>query len=156
MSKTPWKFGKGRARLTGRDIASMSKKVWVCDKCGLWHSAKPNGGCLTCGILATFTFFHSEGEAKTWAKLLLRQRAGDISELDRQIPLQLTTAHIVTGEPVPWAKAIIDFGYKQNGEQIYADHKPDAGMSYDAELKMRCLIAAGYQIRFFNSKGEIS
>lgn len=144
-------------RLNGSDAAAMARKVWVCDRCGLWHYDKPDG-CKTCGILATFQFFHSEGEAKRWARLLMLVRAGEVRDVRRQVPFALMTIG-PNGLPVEWAKLIADFTYdEKDGDEwvpIVEDYKPVAGPSPDAALKIRCLEAQGVRVRVMTAKGEV-
>lgn len=144
-------------RLNGSDAAAMARKVWVCDRCGLWHYDKPDG-CKTCGILATFQFFHSEGEAKRWARLLMLVRAGEVRDVRRQVPFALMTIG-PNGLPVEWAKLVADFTYdEKDGDEwvpIVEDYKPVAGPSPDAALKIRCLEAQGVRVRVMTAKGEV-
>lgn len=146
---------KRTGRVAGRDIAAIAKPVWVCEKCGLWHPAKPNRGCLSCGILATFMHFHSEGEAKKWARLKLEERAGQITDLRRQVDLPLMTVG-PNGLPVQWGKMIVDFAFKDaENRQRYVDFKPDGSITPDAALKIRCLEAQGIIVELVSEKGEV-
>lgn len=61
--------------------------------------------------------FDSQGEANRWCQLRLLERAGEIHDLERQVPIQLT-AH---GKMI--CKLIIDFRYRVRGELTYEDFK---------------------------------
>jgi hypothetical protein len=143
-------------RLNGSDAGAMARKVWVCDRCGLWHYDKPDG-CKACGVLATFQFFHSEGEAKRWARLLMLVRAGEVRNVRRQVTFPLMT--IGPKGPIEWAKLVADFTYdEKDGDDwvpIVEDYKAVAGMSPDAALKIRCLEAQGIFVRIVTSKGQV-
>ena len=54
---------------------------------------------------ASGVWFHSKGEAARWSELKLLERAGEITELDRQVPYELN----VKGERV--GTYIADFVY---------------------------------------------
>lgn len=146
---------KGRGRLERGAIASMAKVVYVCD-CGTWNDPQwdaikeknlPPRECVSCHRM-TFTYFQSRGEAAEWASLLLLQRQGIISELERQVRIPLLTIHHDTGKPVEWAVFVADFRWKDaDGNRIVAEYKPKSGMSYDAELKIRCCEAQGIPVR---------
>lgn len=147
--------------LSRQDIKSKAKVVYVCNSCGVWNRPTwdaikekplPPPKCIGCGFMA-FAYFQSEGEAKCWAKLEQRQRAGRIEELERQVRIPLLTVHQRTGKPVEWAVFVADFRWRDpvSGDRILAEYKPRAGMSYDASLKIRCCEAAGIPVEIITS-----
>ncbi len=69
-------------------------------------------------IVGDFTF-DSAKEAKRWSELMLLQRAGQISDLRRQIPYPL----VVNGKTV--CKLVVDFDYRENGQLIAEDTKSE-------------------------------
>ncbi len=69
-------------------------------------------------IVGDFTF-DSAKEAKRWGELMLLQRAGQISDLRRQIPYPL----VVNGKTV--CKLVVDFDYRENGQLIVEDTKSE-------------------------------
>lgn len=140
-------------RVNGSDAGRMAHKVYVCCGCGNWHNDKKPAQCLACGRM-DFDRYDSMGEAKRYATLQLLQRAGEISDLRRQVPLDLLTVGR-NGLAVKWGQFIVDAAYVENGAQIYEDHKPFAGMSPDAALKIRCLEAQGIKVRIHTEKGII-
>lgn len=144
-------------RVNGSDAAKRARKVFVCRGCGLWHYDKKPAQCLakTCGRL-DFDMFDSIGEAKRWARLQLLQQVGEISELRRQVPFALMTVGRA-GLAVKWAEYVADFVYVETatGQQVIGDHKPVAGMSPDAALKIRCMAAQGLPVTIFTEKGEL-
>lgn len=144
-----WKrFG----RVNGSDAGRMARKVYVCCGCRLWHYDKKPMQC-DCGRM-DFDRYDSIGEAKRYATLQLLQRAGEISELRRQVPLDLLTVGR-NGLAVKWGQFIVDAAYVEKGVQIYEDHKPAAGASPDSVLKIRCLEAQGITIRIHTEKGMV-
>ena len=143
-------------RLIVFDAGPMARYLLVWRRCGLWHYDKPDG-CKACGVLATFQFFHSEGEAKRWARLLMLVRAGEVRNVRRQVTFPLMT--IGPKGPIEWAKLVADFTYdEKDGDDwvpIVEDYKAVAGMSPDAALKIRCLEAQGVRVRVMTAKGEV-
>lgn len=61
--------------------------------------------------------FDSKGEAAHWFTLKIRERAGEITELQRQVTYRLE----VNGQII--CKYIADYAYKENGVDICADYK---------------------------------
>lgn len=144
-----WKrFG----RLDGSRAGAMARKVYRCVGCMEWHYDKKPGQCR-CGRM-DFDRFDSIAEAKRYATLELLQRAGEISGLRRQVPLDLLTVGR-EGLPVVWGQMIVDAAYIEKGAQIYEDEKPASGAGPDAVLKIRCLAAMGIEVRIHTSKGMI-
>jgi hypothetical protein len=144
-----WKrFG----RLDGSRAGALARKVYRCVGCGEWHYDKKPAQCR-CGRM-DFDRFDSIGEAKRYASLELLQRAGEISNLRRQVPLDLLTVGR-EGLAVKWGQFVVDAAYVEKGEQVFEDHKPDSGASPDSVLKLRCLEAQGITVRIHTSKGII-
>ncbi|MCR5876953.1 DUF1064 domain-containing protein [Phenylobacterium sp. J367] len=61
--------------------------------------------------------FDSAKEAKRWGELQLLERAGQITNLRRQVPYPLTV------DGVRVAKLIVDFEYREKGEVVVEDVK---------------------------------
>lgn len=101
-----------------------------------------------------FLFFHSEGEAKHWARLKLLERAGDIADLRRQVPLDLMTVG-PNGLPRKWGELIVDYAFRQDGVQKYLDWKPVEGPTPETVLKVRCLESQGIIVDFITKKGMV-
>lgn len=150
-------------RLNGSDAARMARPVYLCAACRTWHQDMVGGKLvkpLECKFChrTEFDRFDSEGEAHAWAKLHLRQRAGEIRNLQRQVPFDLLTVG-KQGLACVWAKSVLDFTFEenQNGEwiKVRADYKPAAGISPDAALKFRCLEAMELPVRIITSKGDV-
>jgi hypothetical protein len=64
----------------------------------------------------------SKKEARRWMELCLLQRAGEISDLKRQVPFEL----IPKQEGERAVKYIADFVYTENGKQVVEDVKSPA------------------------------
>lgn len=145
----PSKFGgwKGARQSKDRTFASSAIKVHVCAGCGLWAEGKKPAACLGCGRM-DFITFPSKGEAKWWAKLRQREMAGLIRELERQVPIDLLTVHHRTGKPVAWGRYIADFRWfdVEKGERVVAECKPGGGMTYESQLKIRCVEGMGIPV----------
>jgi hypothetical protein len=61
--------------------------------------------------------FDSKAESKHWFELKIRERAGEISNLQRQVTYRLE----VNGELI--CKYIADYVYMENGQEVTADCK---------------------------------
>lgn len=145
---------KRMGRLNGSDAGRRAKPVWICRGCGAWHDDAKPAQCIGCGRM-DFDHFHSTGEATYWARLKLRERAGDISDLQRQVPLALMTIGR-EGLPCKWGELTVDYAFKdEDGAQRYFDWKPVAGVSPDAVLKIRCLEAQGIKVELVTAKGVV-
>ena len=154
------KFGGWKGRSTSKDTtwATKAKAVYICNACGLWHEVRydpvakkdlPPAACMRCGRL-DFTHFHSKTEAKRWETLRLMVRAGEISELETQYRIDLLTVDLRTGKPVKWGTAVMDFRYlNKKGERVVEEVKPSAGLTYESQLKIRCVEAMGIPVTFF-------
>lgn len=161
MAKTAW---RRIGRLNGSDAGAKAKPVYLCAACRCWHNDRDAKGklvkpmqCKFCGRFE-FDYFMSSGEAQTWCKLHLRQKAGLIRNLRRQVRKELLTVG-KNGLACVWGHADIDFGYDELvGEDwlpVLADHKPAQGASPDAVLKFRCLESMGFPIRIITPDGEV-
>jgi hypothetical protein len=69
--------------------------------------------------------FQSKREAKAWCDLKHRERAGEISELRRQVPYQLYASTECGGIVAPICKYVADFVFIDNRtrETVVADAK---------------------------------
>ena len=68
--------------------------------------------------------FDSKGEAVRYAELVLLERAGEITELRRQVPLYLYGKDLPIAYPSGRiARVVVDFAYKDAGGQRYEDFK---------------------------------
>jgi hypothetical protein len=70
----------------------------------------------------------SKKEAKRWLELNLLQRAGEISELQRQVPFELIPPQYIDGKCVERSvKYVADFVYTdKNGSRVVEDTKSPA------------------------------
>lgn len=82
--------------------------------------------------------FDSKHEAERWCELKLLQRAGEISNLHRQVPFSLIPAQRVNGKVVEKAvKYIADFSYwTKDGQYIVEDAKGVRTKEYILKRKM--------------------
>lgn len=89
--------------------------------------------------------FDSKKEAARWQELLLLQRAGKISHLNRQVAYELIPSQYIDGTCVERAvKYVADFVYKENGQLIVEDTK---GMRTPEYIIKRKLMLSVYGIR---------
>ena len=140
MTKAWTKFG----RINGSDLGKRAIRVHICQSCGMWFEGTVPVQC-SCGRLA-FDHFDSKGEARRWMRLRLLERAGEISELQRQVPFPLFTLTEL-GKPVQFAVYVADYTYVEKGQKIVEDHKAMAGISPEASLKLRVMEASGKPVR---------
>ena len=140
-------------RQNGSDIGKMAVKVYRCNGCGIHHKGAKPAQCMGCGRM-DFTRFDSIGEANYYSKLLLRQRAGEISGLEAHVPFPLMTVGR-NGLPCKFATYEADFVYFEDGERVIADWKSSGGIDPVAALKLRIMEASGNPVVIVTSKGEI-
>ena len=79
--------------------------------------------------------FDSKGEAAHWQLLRLRERAGEISDLKRQVAFRLD----VNGQHI--CRMVPDFAYVEGGRQVVADFKSPATITPEFKLKCRLMKA---------------
>ena len=81
--------------------------------------------------------FDSKKEAARWQELLLLQRAGEISHLNRQVTYTLIPSQYIDGKCVERSvKYVADFVYKENGQLIVEDTKGMKMPEYVIKRKM--------------------
>lgn len=90
--------------------------------------------------------FDSKREANRWMELQLLQRAGEISDLQRQVKVELIGQYrplfTRTGRKM---KLTFDFAYIENGIQVFEDAK---GMpTRDYEVRVAVARAMGFEVR---------
>jgi hypothetical protein len=126
--------------------ALLAKPVYICKGCGVWHEQpKPPVQCISCGRL-DFWRFESKTEGKRWATLLMLEKRGVISGLERQVRFPLY-AYGPRGERVEVAFYLADFVYWRDPEtRVIEDTKPDAGADRLAALKLKWMAAMGLPV----------
>ena len=69
--------------------------------------------------------FDSKAEARRWSQLVLLQRAGGISDLKRQVKLELVPGVKLHGEARarPAIRLVVDFQYRLAGQTVWEDCK---------------------------------
>ena len=91
--------------------------------------------------------FDSKKEAARWQELLLLQRAGKISHLNRQVTYELIPSQYIDGKCVERSvKYVADFVYKENGQLIVEDTKGMKTPEYVIKRKMM-LFTYGIRIK---------
>ncbi len=84
--------------------------------------------------------FDSKRELKRWSELQLMQTAGLIADLERQVRMRLGVRYDNGREAV----LVVDFSYRENGEQRYEDAKGfETGVS---KLKRAILRERGVEV----------
>ena len=140
-------------RASGREIAAVATVIQVCDACGVHHERNPPQ-CY-CGGMA-FTRFDSKGEATRWAQLLLLEKAGEISELRRQVTYNLHAPGqyydgAIRQELV--GKFIPDFVYTEKGGEVVVEDYKGGAITELAEWKLRHFKAQyGFDVRIVTAK----
>lgn len=93
--------------------------------------------------------FDSKKEAARWQELLLLQRAGKISRLNRQVTYELIPSQYIDGKCVERSvKYVADFVYKENGNLVVEDTK---GMKTPEYIIKRKLMLSVYGIRILEA-----
>lgn len=67
--------------------------------------------------------FDSKAEARYWGLLKLRMKAGEISNVRRQVVYELAPAVVIGGRKRPPLRYIADFVWEEGGETVVADVK---------------------------------
>lgn len=81
--------------------------------------------------------FDSKKEARRYSELLLLERAGVITNLQRQVPFVLIPSQRVNGKVVEReCKYIADFVYTENGKKVVEDTKGMKTEAYKIKKKM--------------------
>ncbi len=136
-------------RASGSAVGKIAVRVYVCRGCGVHHRGTKPAQCH-CGRM-DFTSFDSQGEANTWAKLEMMEKAGKISNLQRQVRFPLM-AHRADGLGVKVGEYIADYVYEEKGEIVIADFK--GAMTDVAALKLRWMESMGLPVRILTAKGN--
>lgn len=89
--------------------------------------------------------FDSAKEARRYGELLLLQRAGKISHLERQVPYTLAPGVTLAGEKRarPAIRYVVDFRYKRGDDWVFEDTK---GMDTPMSRLKRHLMATVHGI----------
>lgn len=146
--------GKGwrsLGRASGSSVGKIAVKCQVCRGCGLQYRGKKPDQCQSCGRM-DFTTYDSIGEANRWATLEMLERAGVISELQRQVRFPLMAAR-ADGLAVKVGEYIADFCYVEDGKQIIEDFK--GAITDVAALKLRWMQAMSLTVRITTAKGIV-
>ena len=67
--------------------------------------------------------FDSKAEARYWGVLQIRLKAGEISNLRRQVAYELAPAVVIGGRKRPPLRYIADFVWEEGGRVVVADVK---------------------------------
>lgn len=153
MPKPHWM--KSSTSVSGAQMGQRAITVYVCSRCGTWHE-RPNWWdkdkrqqpvhCIdrACGNIE-FIKFPSKVEAKRYAILDRRRRAGEITDLQLQVRYDLLTVHEASGKPVKIGEYWADFLYFDHvdGRWHIEDAKPLDAMDAGAKMKLRIMEASG-------------
>ena len=86
--------------------------------------------------------FDSKKEYGRYQELKLLERAGQISDLRRQVPFELVPRQIVNGKVVERSvKYIADFTYRENGQFVVEDVKSDATRTDAYKIKKKLMLS---------------
>lgn len=148
MAKKGW---RAIGRASGSAVGKIAVRCFVCRGCGVQFRGKKPDQCQHCGRM-DFTTYDSVGEANRWATLEMMERAGVISDLQRQIRFPLMAAR-PDGLAAKVGEYIADFAYIEDGRQIIEDYK--GAMTDVAALKLRWMEAMGLPVRITTAKGTM-
>lgn len=87
--------------------------------------------------------FDSKAEYRHWCHLVLRQRAGEITKLQRQVPFDLVPGAVYGGTKHRAIVYVADMTYMENGKFVVVDVK---GVRTEAYRIKRHLMAAVHGI----------
>lgn len=87
--------------------------------------------------------FDSTGERDRWHELLILQRTGRISELQKQVTFELFPSVKYEGDKraTPAMRYVADFVYMQGGKKVVEDFKSDATMTRVFKIKRHAMKA---------------
>lgn len=86
--------------------------------------------------------FDSKKEYGRYQELRLLEKAGQISDLRRQVPFELVPRQIADGRVIERAvKYIADFTYWQNGQLVVEDVKSDATRTDAYKIKRKLMLS---------------
>ena len=90
--------------------------------------------------------FDSKKEANRWCELQLLEKAGIISNLQRQVTFELIPRQLENGKVIEKAlKYIADFVYDENGQQVVEDCKGFKTKEY--LIKRKIMLYKGIKIK---------
>jgi hypothetical protein len=150
--RSGWRQGARKQFVPGADIGRRARPLWRCVGCGLQHEATDPSGkrskpvsCYSCGRM-DFEFFHSRTEANRFAQLLLMEKAGEVSEVRRQVPFPLN-AVAANGLVTKIGDYVADFVYRDKaGELVIEDRKGGDLIDPLADWKLRHMAAQGQPV----------
>lgn len=137
----------GFRKITGARAGKIAVKVAQCRGCQLQlNPGQKLPQCPECGRMDWY-YHDSAAEAGRWATLNLLQKAGKISNLQRQVRIPLMAARVVDGKTVAVRVGhyVADFVYDRDGEEVTEDVK--GAMTDVASLKLRWMEAMGQPVR---------
>lgn len=82
--------------------------------------------------------FDSKWEYSVWCKLKMEQRAGLISDLQRQVVFELIPAATLDTRKLPAVRYVADFVYTRDGQQVVEDAKGMVSLP-DYKIKRRLM-----------------
>jgi hypothetical protein len=83
------------------------------------------------------TVFDSKKEANRWFELVLLQKAGQVTDLKRQVKYELIPSQKVNGKVAERSCTYVaDFVYKQNGKTVVEDTKGFKTKDYIIKRKL--------------------
>ena len=121
----PLWHGQQSASASGIGCAQMERAVWPVSK---YHSKKITRDGIT---------FDSVKEYKRYQELALLERAGQVSDLQRQVKFELIPSQRINGKVVERACTYIaDFVYYQDGRKVVEDTKGFKTKDYIIKRKL--------------------
>lgn len=90
--------------------------------------------------------FDSKREAERWAELLILEKAGDITDLQRQVRYVLIPSQKTKTKTERAVTYVADFVYKDHGETVVEDAKGVPTKEYIIKRKLMLFIH-GIQVR---------
>ena len=148
-------------RFHGSRVGQMAQRVYLCISCGAWQVdprsnrplAKPDFFCMASGCNGTqFHHFPSLAEAKSYATLLLRQRQGEIADLELQPRFELHAPTPANGR-VKIGAYVGDFRFRviASGEIRVIDVKGDGDTHMSAWKRKHAEAEHGITIAIMRS-----
>ena len=143
-------------RFEGSQVGAMAQVVYVCVSCGTWQTdirgnpVKPDFFCMAqpkCDC-TQFHRFDSKTEARGYANIKLRERAGHIRDLKLQPKFPLHCPTPDGGRALVWTY-YADFSYVDcsTDQLVIIDVKGDADTAISAQKRKHASLEYGVEIR---------
>lgn len=127
------------ARASGYQIGAKTKRAYVCSNCDCWLEDKGQT-CPDCGFFGKPIHFDSQSERRRYSQLRLKEKLGEIRDLELQPTYVLLAHHPIYPKKV--CSYVADFRYQiVEGNQMVVEDVKGGAITDISALKMKHLEA---------------